>query len=248
MHIVAVIPARMGSERLPGKVMYPVLGKPLLGHLLDRAQQSELLDEIVVAIPEDAKDNLIATYCKSRSIRTYRGSQTDVLSRLVEALQMAQADIGVMLFGDGPLVDARIIDKALSIFLEVGEYDFVGNDLITSWPPGMEVEVFKMDALADSAKRCKDLDVREHGTLFMRLHPELYTLFNVEAPFRCNRPDTFFEVDEKEDLLVIERLLENFGECTDASLEELIDFVDRNPHLRESTVNVHRRWKKYRSS
>ena len=116
MRTAVVIPARMGSGRLPGKVMRPVLGKPLLGHLLDRVKLCSEIDEIIVASSDRAENDVIESYCDFRGIVTFRGSEDDVLSRLLEALQMVHANVGVLLFGDGPLVDAKIVDKALSVF------------------------------------------------------------------------------------------------------------------------------------
>ncbi len=246
MRTVVVIPARMGSGRLPGKVMRPVLGKPLLGHLLDRVKLCSGVDEVIVASSDRVENDVIESYCDFRGIVTFRGSEEDVLSRLVGALQSVQADTGVLVFGDGPLVDPRIIDQILTTHRETMQYDFIGNDLTTSWPPGMEVEVFQTKILEDSNARCKDSRIREHGTLYIRTHPELYVLHNVDAPKDCSRPDISFELDEEADFLVIKEILETFVDRTDVPLQELIGFMDKNPRLRELTANVERRWKQYR--
>ena len=246
MTTVAVILARIGSERLPGKVMRRVNGKPLLGHLLDRVGFCCGIDEIIVASSEKSENDVIASYCQSRGVTAFRGSEEDVLSRLDGALQSVQADTGVLVFGDGPLVDPRIIDNIIRIFRETEQYDFVSNDLSTSWPPGMEVEVFKARAIKDSNARCSDSKIREHATLYIRSHPERYLLHHVDALGTYRRPDLSFEIDEEADFVVIKKLLENFSQRTDFSLEDLIKFMDENPHLRELTANVERRWKQYR--
>lgn len=248
MRIVAVIPARMGSGRLPGKVLLPVLGKPLLGHLIDRVRMCLSIDEVVVATSDKPENDAIENYCASRSILTFRGSEDDVLSRLDSVMQLMHADTGVMLFGDGPLIDPKIIDDCVTVFCDAGEYDLVGNDLRTNWPPGMEVEVFGAAAIEDANASCVDPAVREHGTLYIRTQPTRYRLYNIDAPSEYKRPDLSFEVDEEVDFFVIEKILMHFNQRPDFTLRELIDFMDKNPNLREMTANVERRWKRYRET
>ena len=86
-----------------------------------------------------------------------------------------------MVFGDGPLVDPMIVDQAIDLYLAMPNYDFVGNDLITTYPPGMEVEVFSIRALSESAELCKDSTIREHGTLYLRTNPDVFHLHNFKA-------------------------------------------------------------------
>ncbi len=247
MRTVAMIPARMGSGRLPGKVMTSLQGKPLLGHLLDRVGHCKNLDEVVVATPDTVQNDCIQDYCESRSVAVFRGSEDDVLDRLLQGLLWSKADAGVLIFGDGPLIDPQIISQAVNVFHANSRYDFVGNDLTTTWPSGMEVEVFKVGALADAAQRCHDPQIREHGTLFIRQNPKIYQLYNLEAPTEVSRSDLSFEVDVMEDLQVVEVLLRQFSGGTDGSLEELIRFMDENPQLTAGTQKIERRWKKYRS-
>ena len=125
--------------------------------------------------------------------------------------------------------------------------DFVSNDLSTTWPPGMEVEVFKVAALEDSASRCDDAGIREHGTLYMRQNPNLYRLHNLEAPSRHRRPDLSLEVDVAEDLDVIKTILTVFGGRSDMTLSEIISYLERHPSLAARNRNVTRRWRQYRN-
>ena len=246
MRIVAVIPARMGSGRLSGKVMLPILGKPLLGYLIDRVRLCRSIDEIVVATSETSENDVIEDYCNSQGIGSFRGAEDDVLSRLDGVMRLTHADTGVLLFGDGPLIDPKIIDDCVNVFCDAGEYDLVSNDLTTNWPPGMEVEVFGTDAITDANAFCLDPEVREHGTLYIRTQPERYRLYNIDAPHEYKRPDLSFEVDEAVDFHVIEKISTHFRYRTDFTLGELIEFMDNNPNLREMTANVERRWKRYR--
>jgi spore coat polysaccharide biosynthesis protein SpsF (cytidylyltransferase family) len=183
MRVIASVAVRMGSSRLPGKAMREVSGTPLLGHLLDRLAFARRLDGVVVATSRRAENDVIAEYCRVRGTACFRGDEDDVLGRILGALSAENATIGVEVFGDGPLIDPAIVDRFVDLFVRSdGQLDFVGNDLTTTWPPGMEVEVFSVAALADAAGRCGDPAVREHGTLFVRQNPDLYRLRNIEAP------------------------------------------------------------------
>ena len=127
-----------------------------------------------------------------------------------------------------------------------GGYDFVGNDLATTYPPGMEVEAFRVAALADAAARCDDPAIREHGTLFIRRNPDLYRLLNLEAPPQWRRPELEIEVDVLEDVAVIEAVLNHFGPDAAPGLTEIIGFLDARPDLAASNQAAPRRWKAYR--
>ena len=248
MRTVAVIPARMGSGRLPGKVMTRLNGKPLLGYLLDRVEICKKIDSIVVAIPETIENDCIQDYCLNRSVQVFRGSEEDVLDRVFQSLLWARAELGTLIFSDGPLIDPQVIDGAVDVFNSMGEYDWVGNDLITTWPSGMETEVFRVTALADAALKCSDAEIREHSTLYIRKNPEKYKLYNLEAPKPYDRPDLSFEVDVYEDLYVVSALINQFSNYPTIRLEDLIRFMDDHPELRELTSKVERRWKKFRDT
>ena len=243
---VAVVPVRMTSSRLPGKVMAEVLGKPLLGHIIDRLECCNSLDDIVVATATDILNNPIEAYCRERGIPVFRGSEKDVLDRLLQALTWRDAQTGVLVFGDCPLIDPKIVEQLILLFESNDQLDFVSNDLCTTWPPGMEVEVFKASTLADSSQRCVDSEIREHGTLYIRKHPNIYRLHNVDAPPHLSRPDLSLEVDVSDDLTVIQAVMQAFDGRADVPLEQIIDYMDMNPELAASNRNVTRRWTQYR--
>jgi len=245
--VVATVQVRMGSERLPGKTLLPVAGKPLLGHLLDRLTRATRLDGMVVATPEGAENDPIAAYCERLGVACFRGSEDDVLGRMIGALQLMEATVGVEVFGDCPLIDPALVDEMVEIFASAdGAYDFVGNDLKTTYPPGMEVEVFSMAALEDSARRTSDPAVREHGTLFIRQHPDLYRLRSVEAPPHHHHPGLELEVDTYEDAAVLQAVLEHFEGREDFTLDHILAFLASRPDLRQLNADVPRRWKAFR--
>ncbi len=244
--IVASVQVRMGSSRLPGKVMHEIGGMPLLGILVERLKRSNTLDEIIIATSENEENDVIEDYCLEKNINVFRGSENDVLHRTLMALKKADASIGVEIFGDCPLIDFRIIDLIVNSFTnDKSNPDFVGNDLVTTFPPGMDVEVFKVSALEDSANRTNDPEYREHGTLFLRKHPKIYKIRNIEAPKKWNRPELELEVDTAEDMDVIRNIISHFDDLN-FSLDEIINFMDSNPDIKNHNTSVPRRWKKFR--
>ena len=238
----------MASSRLPGKVMERVDHQPLLGHLIKRVRRTRSLTGFVVSTSVNAENDVIEEYCLENGVGCFRGAEDDVLGRTLASLKSTNADIGVTVFGDCPLLDPNIIDYAVELFLDRKKYDFVGNNLRTTYPPGMDVEVYRTNALEDSDRRTTDIRIREHGTLYIRQHPERYSLKNFEATKSINRPDLYLGLDTQEDLAVVKEILNHFQGKVDYSLEEIIHSMDANPQLAESNRHIYRRWKKYRNS
>ncbi len=248
MKIVAVVEARMASTRLPGKVMMPIMGKPVLGYLLERLKRCRSIDKIVVATSLNAKDDAIEDYCREMEVGYFRGSEDDVLDRILGAAKSVAADVGVEIYGDCPFLEPEIIDRMIKIYLDnTDKYDFVSTNLKITFPPGVGGEVYSVKALEDSARRASSAEIREHGTLYMRLHPEIYRLYNIEAPPELHYPDMdIIELDTEEDFIVIEKIIEAlYPENPLFTIHDIIKFSDQNPQIRQINKDVHRRWKKY---
>jgi len=244
---VAVVNVRMGSQRLPGKVLCEVCGRSLLSLLLARLRRARLLDRVIVATSRLAANDAIAELCSALGVACFRGPEEDVLARTLDALRSVDAETGVIVFGDGPLIDPLIVDHVVDAYLQAASrFDFVGNDLATTYPPGMDVEVFSVAALADADRRCADRSIREHGTLYLRRNPQRYRLLNLEAPPELRRPELELEVDTAIDLGVVDEILRHFGERLDFSLREIIEFLDAHPDVASRNRNVHRRWRSER--
>jgi spore coat polysaccharide biosynthesis protein SpsF (cytidylyltransferase family) len=250
MKVVASVQVRMGSTRLPGKVMKNIQGKPVLRHLLERVKRSKTIDEVVVNTSINPKDDIIEQYCVEYNISFHRGSEDDVLSRIIEAMKRYKADIGVTLFGDCPIVDPEIIDQVVSFYTEhEGKYDYVGNDLKTTFPPGLEVEVYSIAALEDARRRLNDPSIKEHGTLFIRKNPGIYRLHNIEAPPELHYPEMEIELDDENDFIVLEAIFNHFNGIGNLTFNaiDVVEFLKLNPKLQELNRNVNRLWKEYRN-
>ena len=245
MTVICLTAMRMGSERLPGKSLIEIAGQPLIGQLLNRLQACHFLDGIVEATTNLEEDHQIEDYTEDRGIPCFRGSSDDVLNRITQAGRQFGADVCVVVYGDGPLIDPEIIDNAVECFLARPELDFLGNDLKSTFPSGMEAEVMTFEALSRSNSLCLDPTLREHGTLFLRQHSDLFRVENFEAKGAQLRPELYLEVDEPQDLTVVESIATHLQTINSYSLDEIISFVDEK-RLSRLNSDVPRRWQKFR--
>lgn len=195
---VGIIQARLGSNRLPGKVMMPVCGKPLLGHMLDQLQHSKKLNRLIVATPDEA----IADYAKDR-VDVYVGDERDVLGRYFEAAKAFNAEVVVRLTADNPLIDPVLVDEVIEQF-EAGEWDYLSNTGDRCFPRGMDVEVFTMAALEKTHREAKAPDEREHVTLYMYQNPDRFRIGSYHYRLTVDTQDDFSFVKN-----IIERLQDN---------------------------------------
>lgn len=248
MKIVGIICARMGSSRLRGKMMMDLAGKPVLGRIIERSSRSRFLNDLIVATSINKENDCIEQYCKKEKVACFRGSEEDVLGRLCAALTSRKADVAVEIFGDEPLTDPEIMDHIIKYYLDnADKYDFVSNDLKTTYPPGTELEVYSVRALKDSASRTDNPLVREHGTLYMRQHPQSYRLYNIEAPSELRYPGMSIELDTEEDLRVVRVIYEKlYAANPKFTTLDVINFLKTHPEIGSINKDVQRRWKQYR--
>lgn len=222
----------MGSSRLPGKVLMDVCGRPALTRLLRRLQRAKLVDDLVLATSVRPNDDALEEWAYREGIRVYRGSEDDVLDRVVCAHEMMQTDIVVEVTGDCTLLDPMIIDLGIRTFME-NECDVVANVSKLSFPMGIDVQVFPFGLLQEVERTVTDSAVREHVSLYFYEHPEKYRIFHLIAPDRWCGPDLRFQLDYPEDLQFIRevynRLELQYGDGF--GLEEIMALLGREPHL-----------------
>lgn len=235
MNTIAIIQARMGSTRLPGKVLKKILGKPMLELQLERIKKAKLIDRIVVATTTKLQDDPIVLLTKKLKVAVYRGSEVNVLDRYYQAAHKYQADIVVRLTGDCPLIDPTLIDQAINV-LKTGDYDYVSNVHIRSFPRGMDVEVFNFPTLRKSWHRAKTTYDREHATAYIYSHPRHFRLKVILAPQNLRRPDLRLTVDEPDDLKLIRQIYQRlYPQKPNFNLQDIIILLDQHPKL--TTIN-----------
>lgn len=250
MKIVASIQARLGSIRLPGKVLKEINGKPMLWHHIQRLKYSRLLDDIIVATTINKNDDEIVKFCEKYDINYYRGSEDDVLDRIASMIEENEIDIHVECFGDSPLTDSHIVDETVGYYLKYQDkYDFVSNSLSTTYPPGQEVLVYDGKCLKEANKRiAKDEPLREHVSIHITQHPDIYKMKNLEAPKYYNHPEIYLEVDTPQDFEMVSAVFNHFESkgLEYFSLSQILDFLQQNDNLIDLNNKVERRWKKFR--
>ena len=241
MRIISTIEARMGSTRLPGKVLLPVIKSTMLELLIERLKKVELIDQIIVATTISEKDKPIVDLCEKNSLKYYRGSEDDVMDRVINAANSLSADLIVEITGDCPLIDPSIVDQLIRIYL-ANKVDYVSNAIIRSYPDGMDVQVFSLDTLKRSSKMTsKKLD-REHVTLHIRNNPEIFSHINVVAPKELHFPKLGLTLDEEEDYFLIKKIFEELYKVNKYfNCFDIIRFLDDNLHLYSINNHVKRK-------
>lgn len=237
----------MSSSRLPGKVLLEIGGKPVLQILTERLSRSEYTDEIIIATTVNKADDKIEELCSKLGIFVYRGSEDDVLDRVVNAAEAAGGDVIIEITGDCPLMDPEVVDYAACEFLEnYPEYDYVTNigyvnNEKREIPVGMDVRIFKFDELKKIRSITEDPEDREHVSLyFFRGGKNIYKLKNLKTPAKWKRSyNPRLTLDTKEDFEVIKSIYENLSEVNpEFNLEEILNFLDQNRDIADLNSGV----------
>lgn len=206
MKVVAIIQARMGSTRLPGKILKKVLDKPLLEYQIERVKRAALIDEIVIATTTNESDQPIIDFCNKHSILFYRGSEDDVLSRYYEAAKEYKAEIVVRLTSDCPIIDPVVIDKVIEYYIDNhDEYNYVSNTLKRTFPRGYDTEVFSFETLENAYINADSEAEKEHVTPYINQRPALFSIGQVLQ--KIDDSDFRLTVDTTEDFILIEKII-----------------------------------------
>jgi spore coat polysaccharide biosynthesis protein SpsF len=224
--------------------MLQVLGKPILEHLVDRLKRVPSLDAIVVATTTNAADDVLCELATRMGVGFYRGSEDDVMLRVLEAGRSVDADLLVEITGDCPLIDPEIVEQAIRLHLANDGVDYTSNAEIRSYPDGMDTQVFTVDLLGETAAITDDPDDHEHVSLYIRRHPEKYRQLHLVAPPELHWPELGLTLDEPDDYLLMKNIFEHFlpvnphFSCLDVLryLRANPDVVEINSHVRRNVV------------
>jgi len=236
LNIVTVIQSRMGSTRLPGKVMMPLADKPLLYRMYERVASSELSGETIVAATKEKTDIPIIQLCKENNIHYYRGHSTDLLERHYQAAKKLNADVLVKLPSDCPLIDPSVIDKVIKYYLDnKNNYDFVSNLHPPSYPDGNDVEVITIKALEDARQNAKIPLEREHTTPYFWENPDKFRIGNVTWETGLDFSMTHrFTIDYKEDYDFIKAVYnELYSENKIFTLDDILNLLNDKPEIKK---------------
>ncbi|MEM3172006.1 MAG: glycosyltransferase family protein, partial [Candidatus Nitrosotenuis sp.] len=230
--------ARMGSTRLPGKVMMPIKGKPLLYYVINQIKHSKTIPNHIIATTKLQQDDVIANYAKTQNVLVFRGNQEDVLDRYYQCAKQYGIDTIVRISADSPLIDFEIIDLCVNKFRKNG-FDYLGNTIekindvwketYNGFPIGFAVEVFTFEALESAWRNAKKPSDREHVTEYIWQNPQIFKLGNITNTE--NLSNIRLVVDYKSDFELIKKIIEQFEDNEIFTTHKVIELINKNPKL-----------------
>ena len=236
--IVSTIEARFASTRLPGKTLLKICGRPTLELIIERLKKSKFIDEVVVATTVNSDCDPIVDLAKRLKVGCFKGSEEDVLGRVLKAAKAHKADIIVEITGDETLIDPVIVDQVIDYYLK-NNFDYVSNILERRYPRGLDTQVFSVDVLEDVSKLTNDPADRENVSLYIYEHPEKFRLGGINAPPELNHPDWRWTLDTKEDFEFLKTVYEAlYPAKKDFDSYDVLEFIKKNPHVLEINKGV----------
>jgi len=238
MKFTAIIQARMGSTRLPGKIFLPLAGRPLLAHAVERVARAQSIDEIVVATTTAPADARIAQWAHAKGLRVHRGSEEDVLARYYSAATRFNARHIVRITADDPFKDPEVIDGVVALYTS-GSFDFAYNNKPPSFPEGLDVEVFSLKALAAAFQETCDPYDREHVTPYLYNHPDRFQQANLAYPEDISH--LRWTIDTTLDYRMATEVYTNLDKGGNPFLmQDILLFLKHNPQVAEINRHVAR--------
>jgi glutamate-1-semialdehyde 2,1-aminomutase len=228
-----IIQARMGSKRLPGKIMKKIMGKPMIEYLIQRISESKLVDDLIIAT-SDQKENLqFIDFLKTKNLNFYVGDEEDVLSRYYYAAKKYNVNNIVRITADCPLIDPEVVDNTINVFLK-SSADYSSNIFPRSFPKGLDTEVFSFETLEKTFNEAISKYDREHVTPYIR---ECGKFKISNYSFSNDYSKTRLTVDYEEDFILVEKIFNFFNPKILFGCSEILSFLDKQPQLLE--INKH---------
>jgi len=233
MQVLAVLQARVNSTRLPGKVLMPILGQAMLAHQIKRLQEVKQFQKIIIATSKQTSDDAIEELSQHLNVECYRGELDDVLDRYYQASKNAKAQHVVRVTGDCPLIDSKIIEAVVEMHIN-SQYDYTSNIEPATFPDGLDVEVFKFSTLEKTWHEAKKTSEREHVTLYIRNHPELFSQQNFS--YHEDLSHLRWTVDEPEDFDFVTKVYQAlYPKKAFFDVNDILQLLKENPYLQ--TIN-----------
>ncbi len=235
MNVVAIIQARMGSTRLPGKVLMDLDGETALGRVVRRLRRSTRIQQIMIATTTKPEDDAIISACRQLGCPAFRGSSEDVLDRYYQASRMIGCEVIVRVTADCPLIDPDLVDRSIDLLGNEGA-DYVATDVPGTFPRGTDVEVFTAAAMARSWRESAQAYEREHVTPFFYEHPDLFRLATLKSGLDCRRYR--WTLDTFDDYRVLGEICREFRNDDAFSWHQVVGLMERRPELLEWNAHV----------
>jgi spore coat polysaccharide biosynthesis protein SpsF len=235
MKIAAIIQARMGSTRLPGKVLMDMGGETVLARVVRRLRRATLIEEIMVATTTSAADHSIVRECQRLSVRVFRGDEDDVLDRYYHAAQHISAEGIVRITSDCPLIDPEITDNTIRSFLEY-QPDYASNALQRTYPRGLDTEVMTWEPLAHAWHEARLHYQRAHVTPYIYENPDVFDILPVTG--NVDYSHHRWTLDTEGDLAFIRAVYDRVNNDDSFSWQDVLALLDREPELMELNREV----------
>ncbi|MBP9694933.1 MAG: glycosyltransferase family protein [Candidatus Magasanikbacteria bacterium] len=238
MKIIGIIQARMGSTRLPGKMLLSLGGKLVIEHVFGRARAAKKISQVVLATTTSPADDPLAAWATEQGIPYFRGSESDVLDRYYECAKLFEADAVVRLTGDCPLLDPQVIDGVVDAYVSVdGKYEYVSNIHPPTFPDGLDTEVFSFGALEKAWREAALQSEREHVTPYIWKNPEIFPASNVSCTVdgkSINLSEERWTLDTPSDFNFLRAVVEHLESGEDKSdFSSIFNLINTNPDWRD---------------
>lgn len=234
MKIAAIIQARVGSSRLPNKVLKDLCGARVLDRVLHRLGRSQRIQDLLVATTTATQDEAIVEHCQRAGVEVFRGSELDVLDRYYRAAERLRADVLVRITSDCPLIDPEVTDATIQAFLDHGA-DYASNVRVRTYPRGLDTEVMSGKALERAWREARQPYQREQVTPYIYENPGEFKLHGIENDTDCSQHR--WTLDTPEDLQFLQAVYARFGGRDDFGWREVLELVEADPSLAD--INRH---------
>lgn len=237
---IAIIQARMSSSRLPGKVLKPLAGKPVIRHIYDRAKSCSRVDKVIVATSRDKSDDPLAEYCEVHGLDYYRGSLDNVMSRFVDILNEHGHPYFVRITGDCPLIHPPFIDEQINALLQFGA-DVVWSNNESTLLEGQGVRSTR-SLLYINDRSSDPADLEHAGSVYLAEHPGEFKIVEIELPEEFVRTDIRLTIDEEKDYLIFTEIFNAFQSMEhEPELRRVVDWLDKNRQIASINRDVSHR-------
>lgn len=237
--ITCIVQARMGSVRLPGKVLKEILGYPMVLLTLKRLEKSKKIDKLILATSNKPEDDSLYETVQAEGFKVFRGDEDNVLKRYRDCAMEYGGDVIVRVTGDCPVIDPDIVDNVISCY-EMYDYDYVRLDVPDTFIRGFDVEVFSRGALDKAFELAKEDRDFEHVTAYMYHHPELFSIGKVRGESLFNKSYRLC-VDTIEDFQLVSKVYEHFEDIY-VTAKEAVKFLDENPEIAAINSEVRQKY------